>query len=143
MTLSTQDQDSNQDDSFINDETNEGTSAEATTARELQVINAINALDEAEVQIYNLRAAVHNIRSMLPATYKTTEKEQNANVEFVPFSHVGKEIRNKLMADLYTNLEAVEDSIKASWRSVKNVKRTRLSEDQIDKLIINQRDANY
>lgn len=126
------DQDAQSDDAVT-----EGSGTDVLAAREGQVRNALTALHDAEAQIMGLLAAVKSIRKMMPDVGPDELfSSSRIDVGFVPFSHVGKEIRNSMLADLYTNLEAVEDSIKAAWRASKAVKRSRLTDEQIDDLIM-------
>jgi hypothetical protein len=60
-------------------------------------------------------------------------------MKFVRFSAVSKEVRNAMLDKLMICEEAVSDSIKAAHRATKSVKRSRLTDEQIDQLVIRVR----
>lgn len=103
----------------------------SSLARESQVRLAYTALVEAGDELRNMSNLINKIREMLP-----TVNELYVDVSFVAFSHVSKEVRNTLLDKIVDQLGSVDDSVKAAHRAVKGVKRSRLSEDQIDKLIL-------
>ena len=126
------------------EDTTDETGAVDLSAREAQIRNANTALTEAYSQVRGLMSAISAIQDMLPQEQRVkgidgAEDTVTFDVTYVPFSHVTKEVRNKMMDRLQDDLESVTDSVKAAFRAVKSVKRSRLSDEQVDKLIMANR----
>ena len=96
-------------------------------ARQNQITLASKTLKDAGDSICELYELIQEISMLIP----------DKAGEFVPFSHLTKELRNKMLDSMTEKLDTVIDSVKAAHRSTRSVKRVRLTDEQINQLILN------
>lgn len=123
------------DESGVNNDDSDDTDNVGTSVRIAQARLANTALSEARSEINKLGQFVDSIKNMIPTDFGEFSLNHIGG-SFIPFSHVTKEVRNKMLEQLSEQLGAVEDSVKAAFRATKSVKRARLTDEQVDALIM-------